>query len=162
MYGTKFVKIEPQKKCVIVDETWKLVGSGSSAQAAKFVLEIFKVIRGYAGSAVCATQDLVDFFALEDGIYGQGIVNNAKTKLLMKTEPKEAETVAKAMDLSASEMQEIKGLKRGVCLLAANANHAFIDVKASDLEHELITTDRSDLKKIAMRNTAKQAEKSKR
>lgn len=138
-----------EKKCIFVDETWKLVGTGSSPQAAKFVLEIFKIIRGYGGSAVAATQDLNDFFALEDGIYGQGIINNAKTKLLMKTEPKEAEVVAQAMDLTASEMQEIKKLSRGTCLLAANTNHIFIDIKASESEHNLITTDASDLRRQA-------------
>ena len=139
-----------EKKCIFVDETWKLVGTGSSPQAAKFVLEIFKIIRGYGGSAVAATQDLNDFFALEDGIYGQGIINNAKTKLLMKTEPKEAETVARVMDLTSSEMKEIKKLNRGTCLLAANTNHIFIDVKASEAEHQLITTDASDLRRQAM------------
>ena len=138
-----------EKKCIFVDETWKLVGTGSSPQAAKFVLEIFKVIRGYGGSAIAATQDLNDFFALAGGIYGQGIINNAKTKLLMKTEPKEAEVVAQAMDLTSSEMKEIKKLNRGTCLLAANTNHVFIDIKASEAEHNLITTDASELRKLA-------------
>ena len=67
----------------------------------------------------------------------------------MKTEPKEAEVVAAAMDLTRSEMKEIKKLNRGTCLLAANTNHIFIDIKASKAEHNLITTDASDLRKQA-------------
>ena len=113
-----------------------------------FVLEIFKVIRGYGGSAVAATQDLNDFFALNDGMYGAGIINNAKTKMLMKTEPREADVVARAMDLTKSELEQIKRIKRGTCLLAANMNHVLIDIVASKTEHDLITTDASDLMRI--------------
>lgn len=137
------------RKVIYIDETWRLIGPGSSVQAAEFVLEIFKVIRGYGGSAVAATQDLNDFFALDNGRFGAGIINNAKTKILMKTEAREADVVAKAMDLTASEMDQIKRIHRGTCLLAANSNHIFIDIKASATEHDLITTDADDLRRIA-------------
>lgn len=145
-----------QKKVIFIDETWRLVGPGSSELAAEFVLEIFKVIRGYGGSAVCATQDLNDFFALKDGMYGAGIINNAKTKMLMKTEPREASVVAQAMDLTREEAEEIKGIKRGTCLLAANTNHVFIDIKASKTEHDLITTDAQELRRLALERMAKE------
>lgn len=138
-----------QKKIIFIDETWRLIGPGSSELAADFVLEIFKVIRGYGGSAVAATQDLNDFFALKDGMFGAGIINNAKIKMLMKTEPREAGVVANAMDLTTEEAEEIKSIKRGTCLLAANTNHVFIDVKASKTEHDLITTDAGELRRIA-------------
>lgn len=137
-----------KKKTIFVDETWRLIGPGSSELAADFVLEIFKVIRGYGGAAVAATQDLNDFFALNDGLYGTGIINNAKTKILMKTEPREAEVVAEAMDLTENEMERIKAIKRGTCLLAANKNHVFVDIIASDKEHALITTDAKDLARL--------------
>ena len=137
-----------KRKTIFIDETWRLIGPGSSEQAADFVLEIFKVIRGYGGSAVAATQDLNDFFALNDGMYGAGIINNAKTKMLMKTEPREADVVARAMDLTKSELEQIKRIKRGTCLLAANMNHVLIDIVASKTEHDLITTDASDLMRI--------------
>ncbi|MFP5522038.1 VirB4 family type IV secretion system protein [Peptococcus simiae] len=145
-----------KKKVIFIDETWRLVGPGSSELAAEFVLEIFKVIRGYGGSAVCATQDLNDFFALKDGMYGAGIINNAKTKMLMKTEPREASVVAQAMDLTREEAEEIKGIKRGTCLLAANTNHVFIDIKASKTEHDLITTDAQELRRLALERMAKE------
>ena len=53
--------------------------------AADFVLEIFKIIRGYGGAAVCATQDLNDFFALEGGKYGRGILqkNPGRNQVLL-------------------------------------------------------------------------------
>ena len=138
-----------QRKVIFIDEAWKLVGSGSSPQAAEFVTEIFKIIRGYGGSAIAATQDLNDFFAINGGEYGSAIINNARTKIIMKTEPKEAATVAKVMNLTEKEVQEISKIKKGTCLLAANTNHVFIDIAASQAEHDLITTDANDLRRIA-------------
>ena len=66
------------EKAIYIDECWQLIGASSNRLAAEFVLEIFKIIRGYGGSAICATQDINDFFALEDGKYGKGIINNAQ------------------------------------------------------------------------------------
>ena len=58
-----------EEKAIFVDEVWQLIGASSNRLAAEFVLEIAKIIRGYGGSAVFATQDLNDFFALDDGKY---------------------------------------------------------------------------------------------
>ncbi len=60
-----------EEKAIFIDECWQLIGANSNRLAAEFVLEIFKIIRGYGGSAICATQDINDFFALEDGKYGK-------------------------------------------------------------------------------------------
>lgn len=143
-----------QKKAIFLDETWRLIGPGSSEQAADFVLEIFKVIRGYGGAAIAATQDLNDFFALNDGLYGTGIINNSKIKLLLGTEAREAESVAKAMDLTEIEKNRIKTLEQGYCLLAANTNHVFIKIQASDSEHALITTNREEIRALEKRREA--------
>lgn len=55
-----------KKKAIMIDEIWQLIGAGSNRMAAEFCLEIFKVIRGFGGAAISATQDLSDFFGLED------------------------------------------------------------------------------------------------
>ena len=77
------------EKAIFLDELWNLISK--DRLAAEFVLEIFKIIRGYGGSAICATQDLNDFFALDDGKYGKGIINNAKTKIVLNLEDDEAQ-----------------------------------------------------------------------
>ena len=69
-----------EKKMVFLDEVWQLIGASSNELAAEYVLEIFKIIRGYAGGAVCATQDLSDFMALKEGKYGRGIINANENK----------------------------------------------------------------------------------
>ena len=43
------------EKTIYVDEMWQLIGSTGNRIAAEFVLEIFKIIRGYGGSAICGT-----------------------------------------------------------------------------------------------------------
>lgn len=137
------------KKAIILDELWKLIGARGSVEAAEFVFEVFKLIRGYGGSAIAATQDLEDFFGLDEGRYGKAILNNAKIKILLKLEPQEARYVQEQFELSDVEVQRITGFKRGKGLLTANTNHVVIEFKASPTEHNLITTDRRDLKELA-------------
>lgn len=136
-----------KRKAIFTDELWTLIGAKSSAEAAEFVLEIFKVIRGYGGAAIAATQDLNDFFALEDGKYGKGIINNAKIKIVMGVEQEEAERISSTLGLSPTEAQQITRMKRGEGLLVANKNHVIVNFLASQTEHDLITTDRADLQK---------------
>lgn len=72
-----------RKKVIFLDELWTLIGAGSNRMAADYVLEIFKVIRGYGGAAIAATQDIGDFFSLDDGKYGKGVINNSRIKFIL-------------------------------------------------------------------------------
>lgn len=146
-----------QEKAIFIDETWQLIGASSNRLAAEFVLEIFKIIRGYGGSAICATQDINDFFALEDGKYGKGIINNAKTKIILNLEDEEAQRVQSIMHLSEAEVMEITHFERGNGLISTNNNNITVEFKASDLEKELITTDRRELQQLLERQKNAQA-----
>ncbi len=136
-----------KNKAIFVDEAWRLIGASSTALAAKFLLEIFKIIRGYGGSAIAATQDINDFFALDNGAYGKGIVNNARTKMVLRAEKVEIPTLIDKLDLTQREADSVMSFNRGTVLLMSNSNHVFIDILASKKEHELITTSASDLAK---------------
>ena len=144
------------EKAIFIDETWQLIGSSSNRLAAEFVLEIFKIIRGYGGSAICGTQDLNDFFSLEDGKYGKGIINNSKTKIILNLEDEEAMRVQSILHLSEAETMAITHFERGNGLISTNNNNVTVEFKASDLEKELITTDRLELKKILEREKQRQ------
>lgn len=133
------------EKAIYIDECWQLIGASSNRLAAEFVLEIFKIIRGYGGSAICATQDINDFFALEDGKYGKGIINNAKTKIVLNLEEEEARRVQALLHLSEAEVMEITHFERGNGLISTNNNNVTVEIKCSQLEKELITTDRREL-----------------
>lgn len=138
-------------KAIIMDELWELIGAKSSKEAARFVLRIFKVIRGYAGSAIGATQDLNDFFALENGAYGKGIINNSNIKIVMNLDSEELERVRDTLKLTDSEILQISRFQRGEGLLAVNTNHVLVDFEASSSENDLITTDPRQLRELAER-----------
>ncbi len=137
-----------EEKAIFIDECWQLIGANSNRLAAEFVLEIFKIIRGYGGSAICATQDINDFFALEEGKYGKGIINNAKTKILLNLEDEEAQRVQSILHLSEAEVMEITHFERGSGLISTNNNNVTVEIKCSQTEKELITTDRRELQEL--------------
>ena len=137
-----------KEKAIFIDEIWQLVGSGSNSMAAEFCLEIFKIIRGYGGAAIAATQDLNDFLALDGGKYGKGIINNAKTKIVLNLEDDEALRVQDTLKLTDAEIASIVRFERGSGLISTNSNHITVEFKASELEKRLITTDRYELSKM--------------
>ena len=120
----------------------------SNELAGEYLLEIFKVIRAYGGAAICATQDLADFFALKNGKLGRGILNNSKTKILLNMENTEAEQIRRELNLSEAEMMSIVHFERGNGLISTNNNNLVVEFKASQLEKDLITTDRKDLQEL--------------
>ncbi len=137
-----------KEKAIFLDELWQLIGASSNKLAAEFVLEVFKIIRGYGGSAICATQDLNDFFALDGGKYGKGIINNAKTKIILNLEEDEAARVQDILKLSETELMNITHFERGNGLISTNSNNVTVEFRASEFETELITTDRAELQAI--------------
>lgn len=143
-----------EEKTIFIDECWQLLsGAGATGTrlAGDFVLEIFKTIRGYGGSAVCASQDLNDFFNLDEGRFGKGIINNSKTKIILNLEDDEAMRVQNTLHLSDAEIMEVTHFERGNGLISTNNNNIMVEFKASPLEKDLITTDRRELKDLVAR-----------
>lgn len=137
-----------KKKAIMIDEIWQLVGASSNKQAADFCLTIFKTIRGFGGAAISATQDLSDFFGLEDGKYGRAIINNSKNKIILNLEPDEARYVQEVLKLTKTETRSITRFERGEALVYSNNNKVPVVIKASREEQEMITTDRAELEAI--------------
>lgn len=137
-----------ERKAVFIDEGWQLIGASSDSRAADFVYRIFKTIRGYGGSAIFATQDISDLFAFENGKYGKAIISNSKIKIVLGMEPQEAKCVEDVLQLTKSEARNITNFDRGEGLICANNNKVPVFIRASDLEHKLITTDPEQLKNI--------------
>ena len=137
-----------EKKAVFIDEGWQLIGASSDSRAADFVYRIFKIIRGYGGSAIFATQDISDLFAFQDGKYGKAIISNSKIKIVLGLEQQEAKAVQEVLQLTKNELRSIINFNRGEALVCANSNKLPVFVRASELEHELITTDREELQRI--------------
>jgi len=136
-----------QKKVIFLDELWTLIGSGANKLASGYVQEIFRLIRGFGGAAIQATQDLSGCFSSDNVRFGKEILNLSSFKIILHLEEDEAYTVQKHLALSDEETMQIIRSGRGEALLCANKNKVCIDIKASPLMYNLITTKRSDLEK---------------
>ena len=137
-----------KKKAIMIDEIWQLVGATSNRLAAEFCLTIFKTIRGFGGIAVSATQDLSDFFGLDDGKCGRAIINSSQNKIVLNLEPDEAKYVQDVLKPTKTEIDSITRFERGEALICSGANKVPVSIKASPAERELITTDRSELESL--------------
>lgn len=118
-----------EEKAIFIDECWQLLsGAGATGTrlAGDFLLEIAKTIRGYGGSAVFASQDLNDFFNLDEGRFGKGIINNSKTKIILNLEDDEAERVQETLHLSDAETMEVTHFERGNGLISTNNNNVMV------------------------------------
>lgn len=138
-----------KRKIIALDEGWKLLDP-KNPQVGEFVLEIFKVIRGYGGAALFATQNLSDLFRAENGNLGEGIINSASANILLGTKKKEHELIQKTLDISYNEVAKLMTKDRGHAILCAGHNHINLAVHASQMENRLFTTSQEELRKLAM------------
>ena len=127
-----------EKKILYLDEVWKMINKNE--YTADFVFNLFKTIRKYGGGATAITQDISDFFMLENGKYGKGILNNSAVKVMFQLEETDIETLEKTINISQDEKYRLINLKRGTSIIHAGRNALMVDIIASPKEHEYITT----------------------
>lgn len=130
---------------LLADELWSMVGATANPQAAGFVLEMVKTIRGLGGMAVTATQGMQDLFSLDGGSYGKGILDASRFKLVMQMEEQEARLIQNKLNLSEEEVRQITRFRRGEGLLCIGYNHVPIAFHTTAKEYEAITTSPTDL-----------------
>lgn len=116
------------------------------------------MLRSYGSCFVNATQDLEDYFALDDGKYGQAILNACRIKVIFPLVEKEALRVQRELDLSDEETLQIMRNRRGEALLCAGQNRINVAIRPSEKEYELITTSREDLVRQEQRRREMQEE----
>ena len=63
-----------------------------------------------------------------------------------------AQRVGSILHLSEAELMEITHFERGSALISTNNNNVAVEIKCSELEKELITTDRRELQELLKRN----------
>lgn len=138
LFWDKIKKDRNEMKAIYLDEIWRLIGVTSNKNVASFVYKIFKTIRKFGGSAVAITQDIMDLFSLENGVYGKSILNNSSNKVFFSLEEENINVLDKFVRLSEKEKIEIKSLKRGESLMFAGENHVLIKIESSEMEKEII------------------------
>lgn len=144
-----------KSKALIMDEVWKMM---LNTYCAEFVMEIYKIIRGYGGAAICATQDISDFLEFEGGVYGKKVISTSRIKFILGAEPQELEQLSTVVDLDKDDLKAIKKYERGQTLMVANGDKVPIIIKGTDEEIEIFTTDAKVLREIQKK---KKQEKSK-
>ena len=134
-----------EKKMITIDEGWKLLKDGNK-EVGEFVEEIFKVIRGYGGGAIFASQFIKDVLRDRFG-HGEAILSNSEASLLFGMKPADRDITQAALHLSDEDMARIATFERGEGMFFAGANHIPIKVEASAEEYLLFTTNRKDKEK---------------
>ena len=119
----------------------------ANPQAAGFILEMVKTIRGLGGIAVTSTQGMQDLFGLEGGSYGKGILDASRIKLVMQMEEQEARLIQDKLNLSEDEVRQITRFRRGEGLLCIGYNHVPVAFYTTPKEYEAITTSPTDLRR---------------
>ena len=138
---------ESDLSALLADELWSLVGATANPQAAGFVLEMVKTIRGLGGIAVTSTQGMQDLFGLDGGSYGKGILDASRIKLVMQMEEQEARLIQDKLNLSEDEVRQITRFRRGEGLLCIGYNHVPVAFHTTPKEYEAITTSPTDLRR---------------
>ena len=130
------IKQDRTRQCaLIMDELWKLMFNPA---AAEFCMEIYKIIRGYSGAAISATQNISDITASK---YGAGIVSNAKLKLFLGVEKEEARALEQVADMTEAERKMLTGFGRGQALFCANNDKIPINIRTPERWDPFFTTD---------------------
>jgi len=125
---------------VILDEVWKMLKEEASA---KQVQNMVKLLRGYGGAAIMATQEIADFMNAPGG-FGKSVLNNSEIKLVLNMKEEDLKLVRENLKLTDDDCKAIKKFKRGTAMLIANEEKLTIRIKASELEYETYTTDVND------------------
>ncbi|GAB4159282.1 MAG: hypothetical protein Fur003_3070 [Candidatus Dojkabacteria bacterium] len=139
------IRKDRKRRILIVEEAWYMMQNEDSA---KFLYSIAKRARKYYLGLTTITQDVDDFLKTE---MGRAIITNSAIQFLMLQSPTGLERLSKVFNLSEGEKQFLLHADKGQGLFFAGANHVAIQVIASTMEHELITTDPKDLERLKTR-----------
>lgn len=146
-----------EKKFIIIDEVYQLIGAKASRESASFVEDIYRLIRGYGGGAISATQDIGDFLGQADGKFAKSILNNSATKMIMGLSKADATLLSDTVSLTTTEIVDMAKATKGQGMLITSVGKVSIDIIGSQKEHMLITTDPKDMKALAMQRAERKS-----
>lgn len=135
-----------ENKFLIIDEWWKLAFNPIAAEKS---LQISKIARALGCSMVIATQQMSDILAIEDGKYGNAVLNNCATKILMSMKEKDVLSVKDMVGLTNAECSKILRFKAGQGLFISGDNRLTLKFNPSYTEKLLTFTDDKTLAEYA-------------
>jgi conjugal transfer ATP-binding protein TraC len=129
------VKLDPQKRILVIDEGWLLL---QHEESARFISAMVRRARKHYLGVTIITQQANDFLNQE---YGRAIASQSALRILMRQDTTTIKNVALEFNLSEYEQHFLLTCERGEALIIADQNHVALKVIASDKEHPLLTTD---------------------
>ncbi len=128
------IKAEIKKRIVIIDEGWWMMKNQDSAL---FLFGLVKRARKYFLGVTTITQDVEDFL---NSPYGRPIITNSSLQLLMKQSPATVDIIGKTFSLSEGEKTFLLEATVGHGIFIAGLQRAAIQVVASYLEDQIVTS----------------------
>lgn len=145
-----------ERKFLIIDEWWKLAFNPIAAEKS---LQISKIARALGCSMVIATQQMSDILAIEDGKYGNAVLNNCATKILMSMKEKDVLSVRDMVGLTNAECSKILRFRAGQGLFVSGDNRLSLKFNPSYTERLLTFTDDATLAEYARFKEMREEEK---
>ncbi|MCA1229656.1 VirB4 family type IV secretion system protein [Saccharopolyspora sp. 6M] len=130
---------DPRPRLVVVDEAWLLM---QQPEGARFLFRMAKAARKHWAGLTVATQDTADVLATD---LGKAVVNNAATQILLRQASQAIDEITSVFDLSAGERQFLLSADLGQGLLSAGTQRVAFQTLASQVEHELVTSNPAEL-----------------
>lgn len=128
------VKLQPQKRILVIDEGWMLL---QHEESARFVAGLTRRARKYYLGVTVISQQANDFL---NNDYGRAIASQSALRVLMRQDTTTIKKVSQEFQLSEYEQKYLLTCERGEALIIADQNHVALKVVASEKEHPLITT----------------------
>lgn len=147
------IRRELRKRLLVVDEAWIMM---KSEDTASFLYSIAKRGRKYYLGLSTITQNVDDFMKSQ---YGVAIITNASIQLLLKQSSSSIELVQKTFHLTEEEKYLLLESGVGEGIFFAGLKHVAIKILASYTEEQIITSDPSQLLRIAQSKRELLAEK---
>ncbi len=129
---------------IIMDEVWSVL---QRKDCAGQIENAVRLVRGYSGATVIATQEIKDFLRDEEGV-GRAILNNSEINLILGLKQEAADLIQKTLKISDKDKEEILQFKVGNGMfLLGGKDKIKIKIQASEREALLFRTD-SDAHRI--------------
>jgi conjugal transfer ATP-binding protein TraC len=133
------IRKELKKRLLVIDEAWWMMKSDDTAS---FLFSMAKRGRKYYLGLATITQDVDDFIKSP---YGMPIITNSSIQILLKQSPTSIDNLQKIFNLTEEEKYLLLESDVGEGIFFAGLKHVAIKIIASYTEHQILTSDPSEV-----------------
>jgi type IV secretory pathway VirB4 component len=133
------IRRELRKRLLVIDEAWWMM---KSEDTASFLFSMAKRGRKYYLGLATITQDVDDFIKSP---YGMPIITNSSIQILLKQSPTSMDNLQKIFNLTDEEKYLLLESDVGEGIFFAGLKHVAIKIIASYTEHQILTSDPSEI-----------------